>query len=215
MKLYEYRGDYFSRKLAVAANYAGVDLERIYMELSELKTPEFLKKNPNGKLPVLETPEGVHIFESNAILRYIARLDKTKGLYGSDILEESHVDQWLDWFVNEVSEHYFPYIAPYLGWFGDKKSSKAAESKLRPALKILDDHLKLNTFVAGNKVTIADINMMAELFIGFRFLWDEKWRKSIPNITRWFETLVAQEPFAKEYGRIMMCQKPLEIPNLQ
>jgi glutathione S-transferase len=69
----------FARKCLIAADYAGVQVEKVVTGYDQTKTPEYLKKNPNGKMPTLETPEGKFIFESNAILRYFARLDKSKG----------------------------------------------------------------------------------------------------------------------------------------
>ncbi|KAI3755156.1 hypothetical protein L1987_54951 [Smallanthus sonchifolius] len=49
-------------------------------------TPEFLKMNPIGKIPVLETPDGF-VFESNAIARYVARLKTDTSLFGSSPIE--------------------------------------------------------------------------------------------------------------------------------
>jgi len=214
LKLHAYPGLGLSRKIHVASNFVGVQIEQVNHDKDQSKSADYLKKNPNGKFPTLETAEGKFIFESNAILRYVARLDKSKGLYGSDILEESLVDQWLDWWSNEGAPNYYGTIGVFFGWPGTKETQKAAEQKLRPVLKILDDHLKINTNLVGNKVTIADINIAGTLFTPFRFLWDEKWRKTIPNVTRWFETLMSQEPFTKEYGRVILCQKPLDFPNI-
>jgi elongation factor 1-gamma len=81
-------------------------------------------------------------------------------------------------------------------------------------LKILDDHLKINTFVVGNKVTIADIHIASHIYLVFRFFFEEKARKTIPNITRWFESLVSQDPFVREFGRHIQCQKCVEWPNV-
>ena len=50
-----------------------------------------MAKNPNGKIPVLETPEG-YVFESNAILRHIARLIPSANLYGTNLHENVIVD---------------------------------------------------------------------------------------------------------------------------
>ena len=58
-----------------------------------MKEKEFLAKNPTGKLPVLETIDG-YIYESNAIIRYIYRLNPDCGLYGENYLEATLIDQW-------------------------------------------------------------------------------------------------------------------------
>lgn len=58
---------------------------------TENKSEEYLKMNPNGKVPVLKTPEGA-IFESTAIARYVARIRRDTGLMGNTLIDEAHVD---------------------------------------------------------------------------------------------------------------------------
>ena len=72
MKLYGCTGR--SDRIKAAAGWAGVPLEVVqpFVMGVDNKTPEFLAKNPFGKVPVLETPEGACIFESNAIARFLA-----------------------------------------------------------------------------------------------------------------------------------------------
>jgi elongation factor 1-gamma len=161
----------------------------------------------------LETADGKFVFESNAILRHIARGAQSKGLYGSNDYETTLVDQWLDWTASELVSPLFQSVFPYLG-HGTKQSAQEANKKLEPLLKILDDHFKINTYIVGNQVTIADISLAAYVWVPFRFTWDEKARKNIPNLSRWFENLASQEPFTKEFGRFWFCQKSLEVPHV-
>ncbi|KAE8712908.1 hypothetical protein F3Y22_tig00110221pilonHSYRG00078 [Hibiscus syriacus] len=75
-------------KALIAAEYSGVEVglvENFEMGISN-KTPEFLKMNPLGKVPVLETPEG-HVFESNAIARYVTRSKADNPLYCSTLID--------------------------------------------------------------------------------------------------------------------------------
>ncbi|KAG7976763.1 hypothetical protein I3843_06G166600 [Carya illinoinensis] len=75
-------------KALIAAEYTGVEVKLVpdfEMGVSN-KTPEFLKMNPIGKVPVLETPDGP-VFESNAIARYVTHLKADNPLFGS-----SHID---------------------------------------------------------------------------------------------------------------------------
>jgi len=180
-----------------------------------LKTPEFLKKNPNAKFPILEISEGKYLYESGAILRYVARVDKSKGLYGTNIAEETQIDDWLDWSSRELQPTLMSMVGPFLGWQGATESLKDAEKKLRPLLEILEAHLKENKYMIGDKVTIADINIATYLSVPFRFLWDEKFREVIPYTTKWFQDLMSQEPFVKEFGKLVLCQKPLEFVALK
>uniref|UniRef100_A0A804PXR7 GST N-terminal domain-containing protein n=1 Tax=Zea mays TaxID=4577 RepID=A0A804PXR7_MAIZE len=79
------------------------------------KTPEFLKMNPLGKVPVLETPDGP-VFESNAIARYVARLKDDNPLFGSSRIEQAHVEQWMDFAATEVDPGVAWYLYPRLGY---------------------------------------------------------------------------------------------------
>ncbi|KAL6006323.1 hypothetical protein ACLOJK_040370 [Asimina triloba] len=75
-------------KALIAAEYAGVNVEltkNFEMGVSN-KTPEYLKLNPIGKVPLLETLDGP-IFESNAITRYVARVKGDNTLFGSSLIE--------------------------------------------------------------------------------------------------------------------------------
>ena len=74
-------GNYRGTMILVAAELAGLPVEHQHVEYTDLKTPEFLKLNPIGKVPVLETAEGP-LYESHSILRHIART--TGKLYGAN-----------------------------------------------------------------------------------------------------------------------------------
>jgi len=81
-------------------------------------------------------------------------------------------------------------------------------------MRMLDNHLKTHSFVAGDILTIADLNMTSYLFVLFRFVWDEKFRKQIPNLTRWFDQIQNMDCWKQEYGRPMLCAKALEFPTV-
>ena len=188
-----------------------------YGMFTDLKTLEYLKKNPNGKVPLLETVNNKFIFESNAILRYIARLDKSRGLYGRDDEEAGLVDQWLDWFSTNYERDFYRAIGHHTGrgLQLSKKEVKESSDIILAAFKVLDNHLKLNSFLVGNRLTIADISISVTLRPAFQYIWDEKFRKNIPNITRWYEYLINQEPFKKVFGRPILCKKSLVALNPQ
>ncbi len=83
LKVYFPSGNPRGAKILVAAKLANVPIELVPITYEELKNPEHLQRHPLGKIPALETPEGP-LFESNAILRYIARYNSATGLYGSN-----------------------------------------------------------------------------------------------------------------------------------
>ncbi len=104
-------------KILIAAKYAGITLDRDEFwpkSASETEKQEFTKINPNGKIPVLVTEEGT-LFESNTILRYIARISKQAKLYGNNTYEEALVDQQLDWFISYFEPIYLHIALPITG----------------------------------------------------------------------------------------------------
>uniref|UniRef100_A0A6N2MCJ8 GST N-terminal domain-containing protein n=1 Tax=Salix viminalis TaxID=40686 RepID=A0A6N2MCJ8_SALVM len=104
-------------KALIAAEYSGVDVklaENFEMGVTN-KTPEFLKMNPIGKVPVLETPDGP-IFESNAIARYVTRLIADNPLYGSSLIDYAHIEQWMDFAATEIDAGIARWLYPRLGF---------------------------------------------------------------------------------------------------
>jgi elongation factor 1-gamma len=91
LKVYFPTGNPRGLKILVAAQLAKVPLEHVNITYEDLKKDEHLKRHPLGKVPALETPQGP-LFESNAILRYIARENRNAGLYGSTPYSEALVD---------------------------------------------------------------------------------------------------------------------------
>ena len=94
MKLYGCTGR--SDRVKAAAGWAGVPLEIAPFVMGvDNKTPEFLAKNPFGKVPVLETPDGTCIFESNAIARFLVS-SRPCSLYPEDKTTRARIDAWCD-----------------------------------------------------------------------------------------------------------------------
>jgi len=120
------------------------------------------------------------------------------------------VDQWLDWFATNYEKDLRTAINPHLGKNLNitKDEQKEALNRVLEGFKVLENHLKLNTFLVENRITIADIAIVAGVSNAFRNVWDDKFRsKNFPNITRWVEYLINQEPFKKVYGDAVLCVK--------
>lgn len=123
------------------------------------KVPEFLAMNPNGLVPVI-IDDGFVLWESNAILRYLA--EKT----GSDLLprdahERALVDQWLTWMVSDLNPSW-AYIVPAKLRNDppnpDPSRLSEAAGKWTRAMQILDGHLeKSGGYVANGRFSLADI----------------------------------------------------------
>mmetsp|Transcript_13512 Transcript_13512/g.15473 ORF Transcript_13512/g.15473 Transcript_13512/m.15473 type:complete len:216 (-) Transcript_13512:169-816(-) len=190
----------------VTATAAGCKFENKFLTLEEIRGEEYRKINPSQKVPALQTKDGF-IFESNAILRYIAREYPTAGLYGSNPMEEALVDQWLDWGA-DFGPAMRGLFAPVLGMeVFDKDAQKSAMEVFSKRFKFLDGHFKNNKYFVGDHITIADFALGTALRIPFQFSFEEGFRKAYPNVLRWFDEVSNHEAVQKCLGRVRYCVK--------
>jgi elongation factor 1-gamma len=218
LTLHSAAGDYASIKSLVTAKYAGVAVNVKMLDAAALgklpKNKEYLKLNPTGKVPTLEIGDGSAVWQSNAICRYIARLGPSANLLGSTFQEQSQVDQWLDFCLNEIEVSSTMLYYPALGFQSvNGDTAKAAEKFFMEALKCLDAHLLTRTFVVGSSLTLADIALCSALFYPFKFVLDKGLRKQIGNVVRWFQFISGQDEFRSVAGDCTMCAKRVAMPK--
>ncbi len=101
LTLYDVKDSPHARKVRLLAAELGVPLHKVARDprIGETRSADFLAKNPNGKVPTLED-DGFVLWESPAILKYLAAKHPESGLGGSDAKTEALVDQWLFWWVS-------------------------------------------------------------------------------------------------------------------
>ncbi|KAJ4717534.1 Elongation factor 1-gamma [Melia azedarach] len=208
------KGNKNAFKTLIAAEYSGVQVklvENFQMGVTN-KSPEFLKMNPIGKVPVLETPEGP-VFESNAIARYAARLKADNPLYGSSLIDYAHVEQWIDFASMEVDANISKWVYPRLGYAVFlPPAEEAAIAALKRALGALNFHLASNTFLVGHSVTLADIILTCNLYMGFVHIMTKTFTSEFPHVERYFWTLVNQPKFKKILGDVKQAES---VPAVQ
>ncbi|KAK9796239.1 hypothetical protein WJX73_009454 [Symbiochloris irregularis] len=212
LKLYTYPNNPRAFKALIAAKYVGVQIEVPEFAMgTENKSSKFLKLNPAGKVPVLETPEG-GVFESNAIARYVAGLADT-GLKGTTDYEQALIDQWVDFATLELdapfSSWLYPIVMPNVVPY-NKQREEAAQAAIKKAFTALEAHLKSHTFLVGQRVTLADIVACCSIFNGITKLTDDTFLKPFPGLKRWFLTLAHQPEFAAVMGPVQLCSSPLK-----
>ncbi|XP_021858915.2 elongation factor 1-gamma [Spinacia oleracea] len=195
-------------KALIAAEYSGVKVELVKdfeMGVSN-KTPEFLKMNPIGKVPVLETPEGP-IFESNAIARYVTRLKADNPLYGSLLIDYGHIEQWIDFASLEIDANILRWFVPRMGFAVYlPPAEEAAISAVKRSLEALNTHLASNTYLVGHSVTLADIVMTCNLVLGFSRIMTKTFTSEFPHVERYFWNMVNQPNFKKVLGEIKQTE---------
>lgn len=144
---------------------AELGIEYVWHEMDILagatQADEFLAMNPNGKVPLLVLPDGRCLSESNAILSYLA---DGSTLSGSDRYAKAKVMQWL--FFEQYSHEPFiatsRFIIKYLGSPPDRQEDLAAKQPGGyKALRIMEQTLSAQDFIANNEFSIADIALYA------------------------------------------------------
>jgi len=147
------------------------------------RTPEFLKLNPNGHIPVIDD-NGFVLWESMAINLYLAKRYSSGTLYPADIGGEARAWQWSFWAMTEVERHA---LAALLNRIGpeDKRDAAAAdagERALAAPLKLLDGIVGAGRYLIGNQFTVADLNVASIL------AWARQARvdmAAFPNMQAW------------------------------
>lgn len=192
--MFKVYGDYYSGncyKVMLLLTQMRQPFEWIHVDIlkKETRAPEFLTKNPNGKIPLLEIEPDVFLAESNAILHYLSE--------GTDFLptgkfEHAQVLQWL-FFEQYSHEPYIAtsrYIIRYLG--APPEHKKALEEKRLPgyaALDVMEKHLTNHRYLVGERYTIADIGLYAYTHVASEGGFDlSKYR----GIRAWLERVKSQ-----------------------
>ena len=149
-------------KVRLLLEQLGIPFERVHLDIlkGETRASEYLAKNANGRVPLLECPDGRCLAESGAILWYLA---EGSAFLPDDPWSRAQVLQWL--FFEQYSHE--PYIAVVRFWHfaGLLEQNRAqlpdkADRGYR-ALDVIEEHLKSKTYFVDERYTIADIALYA------------------------------------------------------
>lgn len=210
LKLYAFPLSPRSFKVMWAANHAGVpyELQLVDFSKNDQNAPPYLALNPNGRAPTLDD-DGFVLWESNAIVEYIASLRPESGLLPQETRARLAITKWLYW----ESSHWDPACAIFAfervvkPLFG---RGQAVQSEIDRGTamferigKVLDGQLTKHRFVAGEQLTAADIALGASMCIAdqARFPIEnyraiERWRAEIKALPSWVRTVAQQVPRA-------------------
>ncbi|MBD1832471.1 glutathione S-transferase family protein [Cyanobacteria bacterium FACHB-472] len=194
LKLYQFFSSGNCYKIRLLLTQLEIPFESIELNIlkGETRTPEFLSKNPNGRIPVLETQSGQFIAESNAILFY---LSEGTDFLPKDNFEKAKVLQWL--FFEQYSHE--PFIATSRFWISilgkAEEYQDALNQKREPgyaALDVMEKHLTNHTFFVEEHYTIADIGLFAYTHVADEGGFD---LTRFPAINGWIERVKSQSRY--------------------
>jgi glutathione S-transferase len=143
----------------------GLDYEHFPIEIGAdgARTPEFLKINPNGRLPFIDD-DGFVLFESLAITLYLAKKHSAGQLYPATLEGQARTWQWTSWALNEVDRgvNIWSLHAVRLP-VADRDAAKRDEALkvIAVPFKVLDAAVAKQPYLLGNDFTVADLNVAA------------------------------------------------------
>ena len=163
LRLYDYLDSGNGYKVRLLLHLLGLPFELVELDImrGQTRTPEYLAKNPNGRVPLLELEDGSCLPESNAILFYLAE--------GTPFLPEGRLARarGLGWMFFEQYSHE-PYVAVARFWLKHLPSDAPERAMLaekqekgRAALGVMEQHLEDRQYFVDDRVTIADIALYA------------------------------------------------------
>lgn len=149
------------QKVMWAVTELGLPHERIDAggPFGGLDTPEYMAKNPNSRIPTIDD-NGVIVWESNAVVRYLAARYGAGRLWPIDAAHRSEADRWMDWQHTTIAPDMHPVFWGLVRTPPEKRDTaaiKAAAERLGASWSLLDKHLAERAYVAGADFTMGDI----------------------------------------------------------
>jgi glutathione S-transferase len=171
MRLYYHPLSSNSRRVLLTAHHLGLDLELVVVDLSsgEQKMPDYLRLNPNGRIPTL-VDGGFELWESHAIMQYLADTSPEQDIYPRDVAARADVNRWMFWSACHfataaaliIRERVSKTIVAGSG-VSDPAEIARGEVALPQAARVLDSHLAGKQWIAQERLTLADFAIAAPL----------------------------------------------------
>jgi len=202
MKLYNNEMANSPRKVRMfiaEKNISDIEIINIDLMSGEHKTPEYRAIAPNSRIPALELDDGTVIMESTAICRYLESLYQEPNLFGESAIEIASIEMWQARIYNELMiplAMAFRHLHPGMSnmEIQNKDYCETQKSIGIKSLKYFDTVLSESKFIAGDRFTFADIQMITttDFFIGLNRLSMEDY----PEIKRHFNLMSERSSFS-------------------
>jgi glutathione S-transferase len=174
-----------------------------------LDSAEFRAMNPHGRVPVIDD-DGVIVWESHAIVRYLAARYGRDALWCDDPAERSRADRWMDWMLATLQPDFMDLFWGFFRTPPDQRDHALIRDRSERCARhyrLLDAELAGRDFLAGDRLSTADIAVATSLY---RYFEIEIERPSVPDVEVWYRRLAARpayrmrvmRPFEELRGRL-------------
>jgi len=181
----------------------GIPYENVPVHfLGEAQKPEFLKINPNGRIPALDD-DGLVLFESLAINLHLARkYDGGKGLWPKSQDDQSRAIQWSIWAMTELEPPVMAVLQNRVFLPEPQRNeavAKAGEATLARPLGVLESALSGRPYLLGDGFSVADLDVHAVL--GLAPTFGKMKFDATPNVAAWLKRCGERPALARAMGR--------------
>ena len=159
-----------------------------------LNTPEFLAKNPNGLIPTIDD-DGVVVWESQAIVRYVAARYGAGSIWPEDPAERAKADEWMEWNSSTLQPALmgvFMNVWRTPEFRRNPQLIRNLVSRCGQIMLFLNKHLENSPYIAGGKFTMGDIPAGTMLY---RYFELDIERPHVPHVSAWYSRLQERSPF--------------------
>jgi glutathione S-transferase len=164
------------------------------LQYGVVDTPEYRQMNPNGRIPTIDD-DGFVLWESNAIVRYLAARHERDDLLPREPGARADVERWMDWTTASLTIGMTPLFWQLIRTPSDKRDTRVLAQATLDAercMRLLDQHLATRDHLSASRFTVADIPAAA--FV-------QRWyslpmtRPSLPALEAYRQRMLLREPF--------------------
>lgn len=188
----------------------GLEVERLDVggSFGGTDTPQFRNMNPNGLIPVLEDGD-VIVFESAAIVRYLAASYGTKAIWPENLATRARLDMWAEWTKTTLC----PVLIYEVFWTlvrtpaadRDMENLSIQVTKLGDLMSLVDTQIGTSNYIGGDEFTFADIMFGHTLYRYFTLPFE---RLELPALAGYYERLKERSAYR---DHVMVDYSPLQV----
>jgi len=186
------------KKVLWCCEELGLKFERVDagMQFGVVNTPEYRRLNPNGLVPTIED-DGLVLWESHAIVRYLAAKHGEGKLWPKDLGARADADRWMDWTNSTFGVAYRPVFWNLIRTPAEKRDMKAVEEGAKKCGKLfgmVETALARSPFLAGNTLTMGDIPLGCFVHVWLQLPIE---RPKHPELEAWHKRLLERPGYGK------------------
>jgi len=198
LKIYGRKNSSNVQKVLWCCGEIGLSYDRIDMgrEFGGNREAPYLGMNPNGLVPTIVEDDGFTLWESNTIIRYLAKRYGAPGFYPNDAKRAAIGEQWMDWQLNSLNDAFTPMFHGLVREAPERRNHDKIEqsrANTQRHLAMLDRHLQRSRFVAGEEFSVADIPVGIYAYRWYTF--EGIARDGLPAFERWYGELQKRPPY--------------------